>query len=120
MMTLSFISGKKAQSLAKHLSHKSSSLSFLMKIEKYLILRLEILSAEDGDSGEYSCRVKNQYGVLEKKIVLEVEDLEDGYGEEEKALEMKRELHGIFKKQMRIYSALARCANQYGASNIVF
>ena len=61
--------------------------------------------------------MKNQYGVLEKKIVLKVEDLDDGYGEEEKALEMKRELHGIFKKQMRIYSALARCSNQCGASN---
>merc|ERR1711892_659948 len=71
-------------------------------------LRLEILSAEDGDSGEYSCRVKNQYGVLEKKIVLEVDEMDDGYGEGEKTLEMKRELHGIFKKQMRIYSALSR------------
>ena len=49
--------------------------------------------------------------------MLEVEDLDDGYGEEEKAVEMKRELHGIFKKQMRIYSALARCGKPYGASN---
>ena len=60
--------------------------------------------------------MKNQYGVLEKKIVLKVEDLDDGYGEEEKALEMKRELHGIFKKQMRIYSALSRWGNYFGAS----
>eukprot|EP00090_Calanus_glacialis_P007841 TRINITY_DN16272_c0_g1_i4.p1 TRINITY_DN16272_c0_g1~~TRINITY_DN16272_c0_g1_i4.p1 ORF type:complete len:321 (-),score=111.77 TRINITY_DN16272_c0_g1_i4:65-949(-) len=71
-------------------------------------LRLEIMSAQEADKGEYCCRVKNQYGVLEKKVVLEVEDIDEEYGEEEKSLEMKRELHGLFRKQMKIYSALAR------------
>ena len=66
------------------------------------------MSAQESDNGEYCCRVKNQYGVLEKKVVLEVEDIDEEYGEEEKALEMKRELHGLFRKQMKIYSALAR------------
>jgi hypothetical protein len=66
------------------------------------------MSAQESDKGEYCCRVKNQYGVLEKKVVLEVEDIHEEYGEEEKAIEMKRELHGLFRKQMKIYSALAR------------
>ena len=57
--------------------------------------------------------MKNQYGVLEKKVVLEVEDIDEEYGEEEKAIEMKRELHGLFRKQMKIYSALARYSLDY-------
>ena len=48
------------------------------------------MSAQETDTGEYCCRVKNQYGVLEKKVVLEVEDIDEEYGEEEKALEIKR------------------------------
>ena len=48
------------------------------------------MSAQESDNGEYCCRVKNQYGVLEKKVVLEVEDIDEEYGEEEKALEIKR------------------------------
>eukprot|EP00091_Calanus_sinicus_P015726 TRINITY_DN34303_c0_g1_i1.p1 TRINITY_DN34303_c0_g1~~TRINITY_DN34303_c0_g1_i1.p1 ORF type:complete len:143 (-),score=40.60 TRINITY_DN34303_c0_g1_i1:55-438(-) len=71
-------------------------------------LRLEIMSAQDTDKGDYCCRVKNQYGVLEKKVGLEVEDIDEEYGEEEKVLEMKRELNGLFHKQMKIYSAMAR------------
>ena len=63
--------------------------------------------------------MKNQYGVLEKKIVLEVEDMEGKYGEEERALEMKRELHGILRRQMKIYSALARYSGRHGKYLII-
>jgi len=71
-------------------------------------VRLEIVSAEEMDKGEYSCKVRNQYGVLEKKIQLEVEENDLIEDEKEKASEMKRELKGILKKQMKIYSALSR------------
>eukprot|EP00092_Neocalanus_flemingeri_P041547 GFUD01045246.1.p1 GENE.GFUD01045246.1~~GFUD01045246.1.p1 ORF type:complete len:312 (+),score=103.43 GFUD01045246.1:15-950(+) len=71
-------------------------------------LRLEILSAEERDNGEYSCQVQNEYGMLEKQVMLKVEEMEEEYDDQEKALEMKRELHGIFRRQMKIYSALAR------------
>ena len=70
--------------------------------------RLEINSAEENDKGEYSCKVRNQYGVLEEKVVLEVEENDAGDNEEEKTLKIKRELHGILRKQMKIYSALSR------------
>jgi len=75
-----------------------------------ITLRLEINSAEEKDKGEYSCKVRNQYGVLEEKVVLEVEENMGEDNEEEKTLKMKRELHGILKKQMKIYSALSRIA----------
>ena len=52
--------------------------------------------------------MQNEYGVLEKQVLLEVEEIEEENDEQEKALEMKRELHGIFRRQMKIYSALAR------------
>merc|ERR1712183_1015369 len=71
-------------------------------------IRLEIVSAEERDKGEYSCKVRNQYGVIEKKIQLEVEEIDLEVDKKEKAVEMRRELQGIFKKQMKIYSALSR------------
>ena len=69
-----------------------------------MIYRLEINSAEEKDKGEYSCKVRNQYGVLEKTVELEVKETNG----ENRVVEVKRELHGMLKKQMRIYSALVR------------
>ena len=60
------------------------------------------------DKGEYCCRVQNEYGVLEKNIVLDVEEKTDENDEHKKELEIKRGLQGIFRRQMKLYSAIAR------------
>ena len=45
--------------------------------------------------------------MLEETIVLEVEEDNLGDNEEEKTIEMRRQMQGILKKQMKIYSALS-------------
>ena len=69
-----------------------------------LHLRLEISAVTDLDEGGYTCKVKNQYGVLEREVSLTVEDdMEDG-----NANLVKREISSIFRKQIKLYSMLAR------------
>lgn len=75
-------------------------------------LRLEITEVDNSDAGEYSCKVKNEYGVLEKKVTLAVEDLTPTEDE----LAVKKELASIFKKQIKIYSLLSRFSSKHHQS----
>ena len=63
----------------------------------------------DSDGGGYTRKVKNQYGVLEKEVNLTVEeDIED-----RNENLVKREISSIFRKQIKLYSMLARCVLKY-------
>ena len=69
-----------------------------------LHLRLELSSVTDSDAGEYTCKVKNQYGVLERGVTLTVEE---DIGNRNENL-VKKEISSIFRKQIKLYSMLAR------------
>ena len=75
------------------------------KRKSKIFWRLEIVNAADSDQGQYSCKVKNKYGELEKSVFLEIEEQGD---EKEKNVELKQELNGLLKKQMKIFSVLAK------------
>ena len=69
-----------------------------------LHLRLEINSVADSDGGDYTCKVQNQYGVLEREVSLSVDDdIED----RNEGL-VRKEISSIFRKQIKLYSMLAR------------
>ena len=69
-----------------------------------LHLRLEISSLTASDGGDYTCKVQNQYGVLEREVILVVEDdIED----RNEGL-VRKEISSIFRKQIKLYSMLAR------------
>ena len=69
-----------------------------------LHLRLEVSSVADSDGGVYTCKVQNQYGVLEREVSLAVEeDIED----RNEGL-VRKEISSIFRKQIKLYSMLAR------------
>ena len=58
----------------------------------------------DSDAGEYTCKVQNQYGVLEREVSLAVEeDIED-----RNENLVRKEISSIFRKQIKLYSMLAR------------
>ena len=69
-----------------------------------LHLRLEISAVADTDEGEYTCKVQNQYGVLEREVRLAVEDDIEDRNENL----VRREMSSIFRKQIKLYSMLAR------------
>ena len=74
-----------------------------------LHLRLELSSVTDSDGGDYTCKVQNQYGVLEREVSLAVEeDIED----RNEGL-VRKEISSIFRKQIKLYSMLARFILSY-------
>ena len=60
------------------------------------------------DAGDYICKVKNEYGDLEKKVTLTVEDDQESKND----TTVKKEIRALFKKQIKIYSMLARYSIQ--------
>ena len=74
-----------------------------------LHLRLEISPTNDSDEGDYTCKVKNQYGVLEREVTLTVEDDIEDRNENL----VKKEISSIFRKQIKLYSMLARFVMKY-------
>ena len=65
---------------------------------------MTISNIDDGDMGEYSCKVRNEYGDLKKKITLTVEDLEDKHSLDV----VKKEMKSIVRKQLKLYSLISR------------
>ena len=70
-----------------------------------LHLRLEVSSVTDSDGGDYTCKVQNQYGVLEREVSLAVEE---DIADRNEGL-VRKEISSIFRKQIKLYSMLARC-----------
>ena len=62
----------------------------------------------EADAGDYICKVKNEYGDLEKKVTLTVEDDQESKND----TTVKKEIRALFKKQIKIYSMLARYSIQ--------
>lgn len=65
---------------------------------------MKIAAAKLRDSGDYRCKVKNEYGVLEQRVALTVtpsdESMDGGA--------IRREMGAIFRKQLKLYSVLSR------------
>ena len=65
---------------------------------------MKITAAKLRDSGDYRCKVKNEYGVLEQRVALTVtpsdESMDGGA--------IRREMGAIFRKQLKLYSVLSR------------
>ena len=56
------------------------------------------------DSGDYRCKVKNEYGVLEQRVALTVTPSDESMG----SGAIRREMGAIFRKQLKLYSVLSR------------
>ena len=68
------------------------------------INRLEIISLGSNDAGDYTCKVKNEYGDLEKQVTVAI-DKTDSTSDENL---IKKEMNSIFRKQIKIFAMLAR------------
>ena len=72
-----------------------------------IISSLKITAVKLRDSGDYRCKVKNEYGVLEQRVGLTVtpsdESIDGGA--------IRREMGAIFRKQLKLYSVLSRCVS---------
>ena len=55
--------------------------------------------------GEYSCKVKNEYGELEKKANLAVADQD---GEQSDLDAVRKEMKSIVRKQLKLFSLISR------------
>jgi len=73
-------------------------------------LSLEILSVDVKDGGPYTCKVQNEYGVLEKTVTLTVEN-RTNQGKKEKH-SMKNELMALMNKQMKLLTHFIKVAAQ--------
>lgn len=67
-------------------------------------LSLKITAAKLRDSGEYRCKVKNEYGVLEQRVALTVTPSDESLD----GRAIRREMGTIFRKQLKLYSVLSR------------
>ena len=65
---------------------------------------MKITAAKLRDSGEYRCKVKNEYGVLEQRVALTVTPSDESMG----SGAIRREMGAIFRKQLKLYSVLSR------------
>jgi len=65
---------------------------------------LKITAVKLRDSGDYRCKVKNEYGVLEQRVALTVTPSDESMG----SGAIRREMGAIFRKQLKLYSVLSR------------
>lgn len=66
--------------------------------------RLEISDVRDSDAGDYSCKVKNEYGDLERTISITVDNSQESFDGDS----VKKEMAGLFRKQLKLYSSISR------------
>ena len=72
---------------------------------KLFFERLVIENVEYNEVGEYICKVKNEYGELERKVVLSIEEEND---EENSNEAVRKEMKSIVKKQLKLFSLISR------------